>query len=708
MIKLYKRILSIGVENNVVNQQKKIMLLNSFCLCWFIFSIIFILHDFFFLSDNSFIKPTAAHSLNMLVIILIIFFQHKGYLITARIMFIIQIMFGLLFFSVFLDPGILIELILILIPLVSLIFFEKKWIAISIGVVAFLINVYSFNTITEYSNLKFEIPILLAVYTGAYLVLNYSQNLNKKQELSLEKQHDIVLADKITLEKQEVELRELNEFKSHFFVNLSHEIRTPITLIKGYSNNINLKDDETVNRQKLNIVNSQIQQIEHILNSILDLSKLDANKLILNRKAHKIIPFLNKHYADFKALFNKKEIEYTLTSNIHDVNVNMDSDLISKSINNLLSNTLKFTPKNGVVNIDILFNEDLTIKITDNGIGIPKKDLEKIFDRFYQSKNHINKSKGSGIGLSFTKSILDTHNFYITVDSIPNIKTTFSIIIPKEFISIAEYSPKTPNNQTNTTNLLGNITKTPNIKNKNAATVLVVDDHKQMRSYLANTLHEYNIIEAGNGKEALHILNTNNIDLIVTDYMMPVMSGEQLIKEIKNIGLKIPIIMLTARIDDLARLNMLRIGIDGFLTKPFIEEELKLFVENSLQLHKNAVKNQQLLTEEEKYDLEKNANSFQQKAIEYIINNISNSNFTPLDIADYFNISPRTLNRKSKSIFGQSAKLLISTVRIEKARELQLKHPDLSKKEIGFSVGIKNTSYLFKKISEKYGQHYNS
>ena len=156
----------------------------------------------------------------------------------------------------------------------------------------------------------------VCIFLVLYLLVNYFKKNNTKFEKLLALERDKVLSDKIILERQEAELRELSEFKSHFFVNLSHEIRTPITLIKGYTSNIDLKDSETQNQKKLNVVRNQIQQIESILNSILDLSKLDANKLKIERSFIEIVPFLNKHFADFKELYNKKSIPSFLTSKV--------------------------------------------------------------------------------------------------------------------------------------------------------------------------------------------------------------------------------------------------------------------------------------------------------------------------------------------------------------------------------------------------------
>ena len=665
-------------EQKTPIKQKK--LLNIYATTWISLATLLIISDSIFSTDP--IPPLIGHASTILGLLLVLFFNYKGYYFLASSLLVFG---GILSFSVFailLSPGIYAEFYLFMFPCIASSLFTRH--TISIATLIFSFMCFSFIIINyNYYNTRYPGPAMLILFTALFLIINYFKKNNLKNE-------ELLKSEKIIIEKQAKELEKLNEFKTHFFVNLSHEIRTPVTLIKGYASKIELPQNDK-NNKNLEVVNSQVQQIEIILNNILDLNKLDDKKLNLERKNVPIIPFLNKHFADFKALFIKKDINFNLNSNSHLVIIDMDEDLISKSINNLLNNALKFTPRNGEVTINVVLNEALKISVIDNGPGIPKEDLIKIFERFYQSKNDITKSRGSGIGLSFTKSILDAHGFSIYAKSIPNIKTEFTITIPKKDILY------TKENQAS----IANKNKINYKKNGESPVILVVDDHEQMRDYLKSILNSYDILQAENGEEALHILKHQAVDLLLTDYMMPVMNGEELVKHVKKLKLKIPVIIITASVNEATKLNMLRIGVDGYLTKPFIEEELLLFITKSLKAYATIIEFEEELDDDEIKEFNEYAHEFNKEISKIINDNISKVTFGVQDVANHFDISKRTLNRKVKSILGQTTQQLIIASKIEKAKELKFKKPDMSKKEIALAVGMTNPGHLFKKLNSK-------
>lgn len=701
--KLYSVWISYGLSSKFENEKnKRIKILNGYTIIWLHLILFFFIATLvtygFSLFSNTFkvaieFVDVIAQGVTALFLILVLYLNKNYHFNIARALFLSLAFVNVFTYAVFIFPGNFTEYYFLIHGGLSLSLFKRNiypFILMVISFLLFLMPYYFFDTYPDDYIERLLMSPALRLFISLYLLFNYFKRLNHRNEKLLSLEKDKVLSDKIILQKQESELRKLNDFKSHFFVNFSHEIRTPITLIKGYTSRIESKDDE--NQQKLNIVNEQISNIENILNNILDLSKIDANELRLEKTQVELKPLIKKHYINFIELFNKKNIDFSLNVDIPKLSIFCDEEFMSKSLNNLLSNALKFTPKNGKVSVDINYDSDLTVSIVDNGIGIPEEDLTKIFDRFYQSKNEINKSQGSGIGLAFTKNIIEAHSFTIDVQSNPS-TTRFTITIPNKYVTeeIEFVNPKIDLSLNNT---------------KSKPTILIVDDYKQLRDYLKEVLSDYHIIEAENGVEALKIIQSQNIDLLITDYMMPKMDGNELIKKIKKTNLKFPIIILTARIDESVKLKMLRIGVDDYLIKPFLEEELLLTVKKSLDAHHTILEEKDNLSNHDTIDFENLSSDFSIKIAQNINDNISSSDFGVQDIADYFEISKSTLNRRVKATLGQTTQQLILQARLEKARDIYLQNPKMTQKEIAKKVGMSNTSYLFKKLKETYGKQY--
>ncbi|WP_397363602.1 response regulator [Olleya sp. R77988] len=717
MKKKYESIISLGTKNSYPNSQnKKIRLLNTYCLIWgqivlFFYSLEMIVGlvtetikqrtiTFDFFNLNPFFTYVFIISSLISILFLNKYFHFKW----ARFMFISTLIIVNIYASLITTPGCYIEYYFVLISPIAITLFEKKITSYFFLAISFLCFLTPYYFYVVYPPDYIDRLIILetaCVFLVIHLLLNYFKANNLKFETLLELERDKVLSDKMILEKQESELRELSEFKSHFFINLSHEIRTPLTLIQGYTNQLELKKSDTENTQKVDIIKEQCQQMQNIINNIMDLSKMESKHFKLISTDVEIGSFLEKHFVNFQSLFSKKNIKFTFNNNTLKTTILIDQELFSKAITNLLSNALKFTPTNGTVSINTSFsNEGLKINVIDTGIGIQKEDNQTIFKRFYQVKNDITKSQGSGIGLAFTKSIVNAHEFSIDVESSFGKGSCFSIYIPN--IYVKTITDKTLNTViTPKTNIIENLPKVT--FKKNNKTILLVEDHKQMRDYLKKILNNYTITEAKNGKEALDIIKDNSFDLILTDYMMPVMDGESLVKQLKKEQNKTPIIVLTARSDQQGKLSMLRLGIDGYLQKPFMEEELLMNVKNSISLYKNVKEFDKVNTPEEVKNLNVYADKFNTKITTYINNNINSPLLTVDNIAEYMAVSRSTLNRKVKSILGQTVNQLIQEARLEKARNLRAEDPFATKKQIAEAVGITNTTYLFEKLKERYG-----
>jgi signal transduction histidine kinase/CheY-like chemotaxis protein/AraC-like DNA-binding protein len=691
---------SLGIGNSIQSNSevKRIKLFNAFCYCWYVTAVILLLN--YLIKTPILYLNVVVHFLQLMVIILAQYLHARGKYETARFMFAMMLIVNSFVFGNFLKKGQLLEFYLILAPAVSLVLTDNKKINYSIFTLALLCFAIPNSFFKHYATINFYSPALVCLFILFYILTNYFKKQNIKTENLLKVERDKVIADKVVLEEQKNKLDKLNEFKSHFFVNFSHEIRTPLTLIQGNASRINLKGSVEENQEKINVINNQIQQIQGIISDIINLSKIDSNEFTIDAKMVSLQPFLKKHYVEFKEVFQKKEIQFNLKMNIPEIYVFIDEDLMSKSINNLLSNALKFTPKKGIVEIEVLLEEDLIITIKDSGIGIPKYDLERVFDRFFQSKNDITKSQGSGIGLSFTQNIVEAHQFEISLSSVPNEATIFSITIPKKAIEYGATKAKMSTNSTKKS-----ISKEICINKSNTLnrSVLIVEDNSQMRNYLKEVLENYQITEAENGQEAIEILQKKAFDIIITDYMMPVLDGEGLVIKIKELELKTPIIVLTARSDQEGKLNMLRLGIDGYLNKPFVEEELHLMIKKSLQSLDILQSFETTLATEEKESLSVFANKFNLELNELIYTHMHSSTFGVEDIALHLNISKSTLNRKTKAILGQTTQELIMEARFQKAKIVLLENPYATKKEIAESIGITNATYFFSKLNERFG-----
>ena len=703
----FNNILNIGILNtNNPIQKKRIKILNLIVVISITHAIFFLGVDFFLGSLD--LQKTITLSLELLFFSCILFFHHQGAFRFAKLFFTFTVFANLFYHCNYAFKGYYGEYQYIIIPLFSLFFFEKKYIHYSLlilSIVAFYIPNMYYNI---YPDKYFGYLNVLLLFIGVFLIVNFFKRLNEKNEKLLEIEKKQVQKDKVILQKQQKELTKLNDFKSHFFVNISHEILTPITLIKGYASKINIDKDNIESINNLNVIKRQTQELQNIVDNILDLSKLEVNELEIKKEAVKLLNFFEKIVVDFKGLFVKKSIDFILETKNAPSLIKIDPNFFIIGINNLLLNSLKFTPNHGrvIFRIDIK-DDNLEISVIDNGIGIPRQDIEKVFDRFYQSKNDITQSQGSGIGLSFTKSIVEAHGFQLHLKSTPNKETSFTIVVPpscfvrannnnlsevinKEKIQVTkeEYDDSSLNKQ--------------DIFNPVNKTVLIVEDSDEMRKYLKLVLKGYNIVEAINGKEGLKAIQKYNFDTIITDYMMPVMDGLTFVREIKKRFIKTPIIVLTARNDEKGKLDILRLGIDTYLIKPFLEEELLLNLKNSILFYDEIKSFKAKLPAKEKIQLADEETVFLNQLKLVISNNYQNKNFGVDILAEKLELSRSSLFRKTKVFLGQTPNEVIREVRFQKAKIILVENPKIKKKELAEAVGIYNATYFYKRLEERF------
>ena len=558
--KLYSNITNIGVTDKLSKlESKRVRLLNIFISNWFLIELVLITEDTLKKGISSF--PVLVHTGSIIGLLATLFLQYKRKFMVARILFFSLILYSNFMFCNFAERGGYIEYFYIVVPVFLLLFTNNKYLLYSVFIISYLLFVIPIHVFPIYPEGTFGSPILILIqFIIFFFLVQYFKNANIKSEE--------------TLESQRKQLEELNEFQSQFFINVSHEIRTPLTLIKGEIDGLDAFKNTPYETESLvikNRLNKQVNKIKTIVDDVLDLAKMKDANFKIYPTPFLINNLINKLYTSFEPLCNQKGISFTIKKVNEECWVLSDTVFLERALNNIIVNAIKYTQKNGNISITLYENnEQVFIAVKDSGIGIDKKDIDLIYDRFYQAKNDINKAGGSGVGLAFSKEIIELHQGKLTVESKLDKGSTFIVMLPKA----SKINTKENLEETTVQNTYEESFTHKKVFSSEVTkpyTILIVDDNFEMRAYLKSILNNYTCFEAENGKEALDILSKEKIDFIVTDYMMPVMNGLTLIENIKEKKINVPILMLTARTDSKSKLKVLRLGIDDYLNKPFVK-----------------------------------------------------------------------------------------------------------------------------------------
>ncbi len=395
--------------------------------------------------------------------------------------------------------------------------------------------------------------------------------------------------------KSNQELRELNKVKSRFFANISHELKTPLTLIKAPVETLLDHVDIHLNskvRETLKTVKSNTSHLESLIEEILDLTKLEAGKLQMNPVPTRLYENLDEWLYSFRDQALIKNIKMTLNYRPEkSLNLMIDDKMFGKVVQNLLSNALKYTGEGGRVDLDVKYQQgNLLIKVSDTGVGIASQDLSKVFDRYFQSAQGKKAEGGTGIGLALVKELVDLHGGMIRVESKLGVGSTFSVSLPLEVTSdqptLQLFSKPVGDIKHVLKEMDRTVSEYTSKFDLDKPKLMLVEDHQEMRLFISELLRPYfAIIEAENGRIALRKLEKTPVDLIISDIMMPEMDGLELLEEVKQqSSLRFTsVIILTARTDEEGKLNALTLGIDDYITKPFNHAELIARVKNILE-----------------------------------------------------------------------------------------------------------------------------
>ncbi len=515
--------------------------------------------------------------------------------------------------------------------------------------------------------------------------------------------------------------QQLTEYKLRFFTNISHEFRTPLTIIKGTIDNLASNQDinESVKKQ-ISYLEKSSNRLLRLINQLLDYQKIQHEEIALDLEETEIISFIKDIYQNFEEIAKRKNITYQINTNLKSFHLLLDKNKIEKVIYNLLSNAFKFTPENGFVTLNIKINRDtdqLTITISDNGEGIAQKDQALLFTRFKQIKPS---DSGTGIGLNFSYELIKIHKGNIKYKDTPEGGATFIVTIPmlKEgtIKNISTSKSKTPiidskyGNSINPVELKNKSLFIDNIaidsKYKNYK-VLIIEDDIEVSDYLADYLSNYFDIEiAVDGLDGLKKCSLINPQLIICDAMMPKLNGYEVIKRIKSDfqTCHIPIIMLTAYAAPQYQLQGIESGADSYITKPFdskylLTRVIKLIEQRDI-LHQKFAKEPGLIVDPN-LPVDKD-NEFIKKINLIIEKNISNAEFSIDNFYENMSMGRTLFYKKVKSLTGFTPNEYLRVIRMKKAAEL-LSTTDLNVSEVAFKVGNNNPFYFSKCFKSQFG-----
>ena len=559
----------------------------------------------------------------------------------------------------------------------------------------------------------------------------------RRYELNRVKLKDKVKLDATVLKERE----ETDKIKSRFFANISHEFRTPLTLIQGPAEKINSQTSDDIIKDS-GIIKRNSKRLLQLVNQLLELSKLESGKLKLETSKGNIVSFVKGIALSFESLSEEKDITLKIYPEKDLIEVYFDREKMIKIFSNILSNAFKFTPFNGKITIKIKeINKNVEIKIKDTGVGISQEEIPKLFNRFYQVDSSFTKEyQGTGIGLALTKELVELHHGKISVRSEkvnPANRETgwteFTLYFPlgrnhltdeeilpdekagkpKDLISREGYHfPEGIENET------GDVIEADSLKDEKTI-VLVVEDNYDMREYIKDSLGEdYFVEEAVNGEQGVRKAERIIPDLIISDMMMPKMDGNELTRILKNDERTshIPIIILTAKSSQESKLEGLETGADDYLTKPFDIKELQVRIKNLISLRKKLQEKFSKIEMNPIGENENNSTSVQSKPIKLrsidekflnkiqkiIYERLSDENFSTEELGDKAGMSRAQFFRKIKALTGKSPSSYVRSIRLLKAKGM-IEIGDGNISEIAYSVGFSSPVYFSKCFKEEFG-----
>ena len=566
------------------------------------------------------------------------------------------------------------------------------------------------------STLAYFVYVILFVGILLFIRQRGIQKIRRQFIVEKEKQEARLLIEQ---ERQEVKrMHELDQLKIKFLTNVSHEFRTPLSLIMAPVDKMLGRADQE-QKQQLNMIGKNARRLLNLVNQLLDFRKMEVQELKLHSKPGDIVKFIKEISLSFTDIAEEKEIGFIFDTALDSLFTSFDHDKIERILFNLISNAFKFTQAGGHVSVLLNVAKDnmagndglIEIRVIDTGIGIPFEKQDKIFERFFQNDvpaSMIN--QGSGIGLAITREFVKMHGGEITVESEPDHGSCFIIKLPLVIYEVPDQNLPVDNDADNKTQNLVAVDERKNAPKQQHTNkkpvVLLVEDNDDFRFYLKDNLKDiFFIVEASNGKDGWQKALSQHPDIIVSDISMPEMTGIELCKKLKSDKRTshIPVVLLTALTGEAEQLKGLEIGANDYMTKPFNFEILLSKIKNILTLrdtYKRTYK-KQMDVQLQEAPLQNEDEKLLRSIVEYIELNIVNENLSVEELSRQMNMSRGSLYNKVLMLTGKSPVEFIRSIRLKKAVYL-LENSQMTISQICYEVGFNTPKYFTKLFKDEY------
>ncbi len=548
----------------------------------------------------------------------------------------------------------------------------------------------------------FYVILILSLLTFLRFLILYRERLNMKVE-------------KEQIESQHV--HEIDSLKIRFFTNISHEFRTPLTLILSPVDKLLNRWKGTPEEKQLTIIRQNAKRLLLMVNQLLDFRRMEVQGFGFNPSYGNIISFIESITASFNDISDQKQIKLAFNTEISELNAWFDKDKLEKIIFNLLSNAFKFTHSGGMINVNVSYEEGslslnstgspqrLVIQVKDTGIGIPSDKIDKLFTYFYQV-NSTDDDQGTGLGLALVKEFVKLHNGEIIVESNEGKGSCFTILLPLNTnVPNIDRSGLIPDD--------GGSVRQTEAGDETAAgigkecKIVIAEDNDDLRFYIKDNLQsKYDIYEASNGTKALELIRKIKPDLIISDIVMPGIDGKELCRRVKSDKklCQIPFIIITAHSDEKEQCEMLGLGADDFIPKPFSFQVLESKINNFINLTSNngSPTGKNIDIEPEEIDIVSLDDQFLQKVLALVEKNMSRVDYTVEELSNDLGISRTLFYKKTLALTGKPPLEFIRSLRLKRAAQL-LQKSQLNISEVAFKVGYNDPKYFRKHFKNEFG-----